>query len=82
MIKKREPNKQNLDIDSFINGSNLENPKDHVLNPKAPRKYKNHTLPMNEYEYNLLRDLADKYGQTHSGIIRYALKQLSDSKQN
>ncbi|ESK36589.1 hypothetical protein P256_02501 [Acinetobacter nectaris CIP 110549] len=79
MIKKREPNKQDLDVNSFINGSNLENSGDSVLNPRAPRKYKNHTLPMNEYEYNLLRDLAEKYGQTHSGIIRYALKQLNDS---
>ena len=47
------------------------------LDPKAPRKFKSHTLPLNEYEYNLLVELADKYGQTHSGIIRYALKQLA-----
>ena len=49
------------------------------LDPKAPRKFKSHTLQLNEFEYNLLVELAEKYGQTHSGIIRYALKQLAES---
>ena len=48
------------------------------LDPKAPRKFKSHTLQLNEFEYNLLVELAEKYGQTHSGIIRYALKQLAN----
>jgi hypothetical protein len=33
---------------------------------------------MNEYEYRLLVELAEKYGQTHNGIIRFALKKLSE----
>jgi hypothetical protein len=33
---------------------------------------------MNEYEYQLLAELAEKYGQTHNGIIRFALKKLSE----
>jgi hypothetical protein len=77
MIKKREIIKQSsLDMDSFINGANEAiSPK---LNPKAPRKFKTHTIPMNEYEYQLLTVLAEKYGQTHNGIIRFALKKLSE----
>ncbi|MBF7691376.1 hypothetical protein [Acinetobacter pollinis] len=78
MIKKRETSKQSLDIDTFINGSSSEEKYLEIKDPKAPRKYKNHTLPMNEYEYDLLKSLAEKYGQTHSGIIRYALKALNE----
>lgn len=77
MIKKREiARSTSPDIDAFINGANDQNePK---LDPKAPRKFKTHTIPMNEYEYQLLVELAEKYGQTHNGIIRFALKKLSD----
>jgi hypothetical protein len=79
MIKKREVIKsQSLDMDTFINGVNDQIiPK---LNPKAPRKFKTHTIPMNEYEYQLLVELAEKYGQTHNGMIRFALKKLSDKE--
>ncbi|VWX28976.1 conserved hypothetical protein [Moraxellaceae bacterium 17A] len=77
MIKRRTQT-PTLTEDNFVNGvtanSADETPN---LDPKAPRKFKSHTLPLNEYEYNLLVELADKYGQTHSGIIRYALKQLA-----
>ena len=77
MIKRRTQ-APILTEDDFVNGvtanSSDETPN---LDPKAPRKFKSHTLPLNEYEYNLLVELADKYGQTHSGIIRYALKQLA-----
>ena len=77
MIKRRTQ-ATTLTEDDFVNGvtanSADETPN---LDPKAPRKFKSHTLPLNEYEYNLLVALADKYGQTHSGIIRYALKQLA-----
>ena len=77
MIKRRTQ-APTLTEDDFVNGvtanSADETPN---LNPKAPRKFKSHTLPLNEYEYNLLVALADRYGQTHSGIIRYALKQLA-----
>ena len=77
MIKRRTQ-ATTLTEDDFVNGvtanSANETPN---LDPKAPRKFKSHTLPLNEYEYNLLVALADKYGQTHSGIIRYALKQLA-----
>lgn len=77
MIKRRTPT-TTLTEDDFVNGVTAnqadEAPK---LDPKAPRKFKSHTLPLNEYEYNLLVELADKYGQTHSGILRYALKQLA-----
>ncbi len=48
------------------------------LDPKAPRKFKSHTLPFNEYEYDLLTKTAEKYGQTHSGVLRYALKLLAE----
>lgn len=85
MIKRREPIRISNEQD-FINGSDLvkissiENIEKNVPNPKEPRKFKSHTLPLNEYEYNLLCELAEKYGQTHSGIIRFALKELNDKK--
>lgn len=84
MIKRRV--NTNISETDFINGIDNVEPSTPVVtpveatekpNPKAPRKYKSHTLPLNEHEYNLLVELADKYGQTHSGIIRYALKQLA-----
>jgi len=76
MIKKREIVKTTPNLDDFINGTNeLTTPK---LDPKASRKFKTHTIPMNEYEYKLLTELAEKYGQTHNGIIRFALKKLSE----
>lgn len=46
------------------------------LSPKAPRKYKTLTIPMNKHEYDLLTALAERYGQSHNGIIRFALKEL------
>ena len=77
MIKRRTL-AQTLTEDDFVNGGTANSVDDTPnLDPKAPRKFKSHTLPLNEYEYNLLVELADKYGQTHSGIIRYALKQLA-----
>lgn len=77
MIKKRETIKPSApDIESFINGANEKIAQE--LDPKAPRKFKTHTIPMNEYEYNLLLKLAEEYGQTHNGIIRFALKKLSE----
>ncbi|WP_441375398.1 hypothetical protein [Acinetobacter lwoffii] len=77
MIKKREIAKPSSpDMEAFINGANEETVQ--KLDPKAPRKFKTHTIPMNEYEYQLLVELAEKYGQTHNGIIRFALKKLSE----
>ena len=76
MIKKRDVAKTTPDIDAFINGANEQNSL--KLDPKAPRKFKTHTIPMNEYEYQLLTELAEKYGQTHNGIIRFALKKLKE----
>ena len=79
-MMKRRTNDTPISEDDFINGidkANETKEKKPAINPKAPRKFKSHTLPLNEYEYNLLVELADKYGQTHSGIIRYALKQLA-----
>ena len=77
MIKKREITKPSSPaIDAFINGSNEQSIQ--KLDPKAPRKFKTHTIPMNEHEYQLLTVLAEKYGQTHNGIIRFALKKLSE----
>ena len=76
MIKKREVSKPTSpDVDAFINGADEQKP-----NPRAPRKFKTHTIPMNEHEYQLLVELAEKYGQTHNGIIRFALKKLSEEK--
>ena len=79
MIKKREVNKEIASLDHFINGSDQSTALEQNLNPRAPRKFKTHTIPMNEYEYNLLTELAEKYGQTHNGIIRFALKKLKES---
>lgn len=82
MIKRRNTAVQS-EAD-FIEGSlayqtmNTADTTEATLDPKAPRKFKSHTLPLNEYEYNLLTELAEKYGQTHSGIIRFALKKLAD----
>lgn len=75
MIKKRE---LNSNVDHFINGSDQDTVPEQNLNPRAPRKFKTHTIPMNEYEYKLLTELAEKYGQTHNGILRFALKKLSE----
>lgn len=73
-IKRREPaSNQNINEEDFINAASKTTVE---LNPRAARNYKSHTIAMNEYEYNLLQRLAEKYGQSHSGIIRYALKQL------
>ena len=82
MIKKRALTKSNVTIEDFVAGAG-NTPEDTkiILDPKAARKFKSHTIPMNEYEYLLLSELAAKYGQTHSGIIRYALKQLSEDTQ-
>ena len=68
-----------MTIEAFVDGA-ANTPGDSKINldPKAARKFKSHTIPMNEYEYLLLSNLAEKYGQTHSGIIRYALKKLSE----
>ena len=75
MIKKRETTKP-FSEEAFINGANDQlTPK---LDPKGSRKFKTHTIPMNEYEYQLLTELAEKYGQTHNGIIRFALKKLKE----
>ena len=75
MIKKREVSKPTSpDVDAFINGADEQKPQ--KPNPRAPRKFKTHTIPMNEHEYQLLVELAEKYGQTHNGIIRFALKKL------
>jgi len=80
MIKKREITKLvSPDIETFINGADDQKVKE--LDPKAPRKFKTHTIPMNEHEYQLLVELAEKYGQTHNGIIRFALKKLSEESQ-
>lgn len=77
MIKKREVSKPTSpDVDAFINGADEQKPQ--KPNPRAPRKFKTHTIPMNEHEYQLLVELAEKYGQTHNGIIRFALKKLSE----
>jgi len=79
MIKKREVSKPTSpDVDAFINGADEQ--KQQQLNPRAPRKFKTHTIPMNEHEYQMLVELAEKYGQTHNGIIRFALKKLSEEK--
>lgn len=61
---------QNTNISELVNDN---------LDPKAPRKFKSHTLQLNEFEYNLIVELAEQYGQTHSGIIRFALKQLANN---
>jgi len=76
MIKKREIVKSSLDMEAFINSANEQTTA--KLDPKASRKFKTHTIPMNEYEYKLLTELAEKYGQTHNGIIRFALKKLKE----
>lgn len=79
MIKKRTLNKANVTIEDFVAGA-VNMPEDSATNlePNAARKFKSHTIPMNEYEYELLSKLAKKYSQTHSGIIRYALKKLNE----
>lgn len=77
MIKKREITKPSSpNMEAFINGANEQTIQ--KIDPKAPRKFKTHTIPMNEYEYQLLTQLAEKYGQTHNGIIRFALRKLSE----
>lgn len=72
MIQRRVKSEQD-----FINQVNLNQDSS---KEKKGRKFISHTIQMNEAEYQLLKELAEKYCQSHSGIIRYALKVLSEQK--
>ncbi|MDT9547418.1 MAG: hypothetical protein RI826_08805 [Chlorobium phaeovibrioides] len=52
------------------------------LNPNAPRKFKTISLPLNEYEAQLLSAVCTKTGRSEKNFFRYALmkyaKQVTD----
>lgn len=73
MIQRRAKSEQ--DFISQADNTNTPNKPS-----KAGRKFISHTIQMNEAEYQLLKDLAEEYCQSHSGIIRYALKALAEKK--
>lgn len=82
MIKRRVTSEQD-----FINQTDLTQEKTKSQQePKSQkegrknRKFTSHTLQMNEEEYQLLKELAEKYCQSHSGVIRFALKALAEKK--
>lgn len=77
MIQRRVKSEQD-----FINQADLSGKQstDDKPNTKKGRKFISHTIQMNEEEYQLLKELAQKYCQSHSGVIRYALKALAEQK--
>lgn len=77
MIQRRAKSEQ-----EFINQADSSQSKttDDKSNAKKGRKFTSHTIQMNEEEYQLLKELAQKYCQSHSGIIRYALRVLAEQK--
>ena len=48
------------------------------LNPHAKRDFKSLRLPLNEFEFNKLENLATKHGRTKLSYIRWALEHLSE----
>ncbi|OPH37752.1 Ribbon-helix-helix protein, copG family [Moraxella lacunata] len=77
MIQRRVKSEQD-----FINqvDPSSKQPTEDKPSTKKGRKFISHTIQMNEEEYQLLKELAHKYCQSHSGIIRYALKALAEQK--
>lgn len=77
MIQRRAKSEQ-----EFINQADpsSKQPTEDKPSIKKGRKFISHTIQMNEEEYQLLKELAHKYCQSHSGIIRYALKALAEQK--
>lgn len=78
MIKRRA---QELSEQEFVDGYGKPDIDTQDLNKKSKtstaRKFKSHTLPLNQQEYELLCQVADHFGQSHSGALRYALKELA-----
>lgn len=69
-IKKRE--KSEVD---FVNEIDVLS-KTSEVKKTGKRNYKTVTIPLNQYEYELMSNLAEEYGQSINGIIRFALNRL------
>lgn len=81
MIQRRANSEQDFinQVDKVSQDSTTP-PQEVAKKAKKGRKYISHTLQMTEEEYLLLKTLAEQYCQSHSGMIRYALKALSEKK--
>jgi hypothetical protein len=69
MVRKRS--KQQQDLNDFVSAADKP---EGALDPKAPRKYKSITVPMNEYEYNKLVAAAEQADRGLLDFIRQSLK--------
>ena len=69
MVRKRSTAKQ--DINDFVAAADKP---EGALDPRAPRKYKSITVPMNEYEYNRLVAAAEEADRGLLDFIRQSLK--------
>ena len=84
MVKRREPQATvlptNDQIEVFAAGADggAENTRP-AINTNAIRDFKAIRVPFNEYEYNLLEDVAKKTGRTKLNVIRWAILKLHES---
>lgn len=68
---------------SIPNITQIESTVQKKLDPNAPRNFNSYTLPMNEYEYLLLKALSIAENRPMSNVLRLALlKMAKDSNIN
>lgn len=72
MRKIKDTEKTTKNEDDFINA--VDN-----LDPNAPRKFKQISLPLNEYEYRLLEEASKKEGRSQKNFLRLSLIDKSKS---
>lgn len=64
------------DLDAFIHQP--EHKAAPSLDPQAPRKYKTITIPLNEYEYTILKDACRKSGRSAKNLFRYSMLKYAE----
>ena len=69
-IRKREKNEEDFVNEIDVLGKTSE------VKKKGKRNYKKINIPLNQYEYELISNLAEEYGQSVNGVIRFALNRL------
>lgn len=88
MVKRREPIPLNKithsptkeQVEEFAAGADGGTQKYNMqanLNPSAKRDFKGIRVPLNEYEYKKLTELAEKTGRTKLNAIRFAILKLA-----
>lgn len=93
MVKRRTPKQEPSastqpsaeQIEAFAAGADGGNEEvtqsEALLDPNAPRNYKQMRFPFNEYEYKQLEAAARCAGRTKSGFIRWAILEMSKQVQ-